>query len=165
MEPATMVGISPNTPEETSLLHPPFSQLIIAGGDEEIGPSDLIDWVHPVLCGIPAGLWLTCEIAEAGRGCLTARIRNGAQVKHLALCCTIPKRHAVPLCRLLPEVPAAMILLNDHAPQVMALLDGLAGWLNLFEAGDPALAPIVSVLTDYGTPALQRKRAPVSGPF
>jgi hypothetical protein len=118
-----------------------------------------------VLCGIPAGLWLSCEIAEAGRGCLTARIRNGAHVKHLALCCTLPRRHAGPLRLLLPQVPAAMILLNDHAPQVMALLDGLAGWLNLFEARDPALAPIVSVLTDYGTPAVQRKRAPFPGPF
>jgi hypothetical protein len=150
---------------EARLQNSPFTQLIIAGGDEEIGPSDLIDWVHPVLRGIPAGLWLTCEIAEAGRGCVTARIRNGAQVKHLALCCTIPRRHAGPLRRLLPQVPAALILLNDHAPQVMALLDAVAGWLNVFEAGDPALAPIVSLLTDYGTPALQRKRAPLPGPF
>ncbi len=163
MEPATIVGISPNTPEETSLLQPPFSQLIIAGGDEEVGPSDLIDWVHPVLCGIPAGLWITCEIAAAGRGCLTVQIRNGAHVPHLALCRTIARRDAGPLSRLLPEAPAAVILLNDHAAQVMTLLDGLARWLNVFEAGDPALAPIVSILTDRLAP--QRRRAPLSGPF
>ena len=134
------------------MLQSPFSQLIIAGGDEEIRPADLIDWVHPVLCGIPAGLWLTCEIAAAGRGCLTARIRNGAQVPHLALCCTIARRDAGPLRRLLPEAPAAVILLNDHAAQVMTLLDGLARWLNVFEAGDPTLAPIVSLLTDSACP-------------
>ena len=141
----------------------PYSQLIIAGGDEEIGSADLIDWINPVLSGIPEGLWLTCEIVPAERGCLTARIRNGACVPHLALCCTIPKRHARPLSRLLPTAPAAVILLNDHAAQVMALLDGLASWLNVFEAEDPALQPIVSVLTAYAAP--QRKRAPLPGPF
>lgn len=128
-----------------------YGQIIIAGGDDEISPGDLIDWVHPVLCGIPAGLWLTCEIAAASRGCLTARIRSGRRVPHLALCCTIPRRHASPLCHLLPEAPpAAVILLNDHAAQVMTLLDGLARWLNVFETGDPTLAPIISMLSDYG---------------
>jgi hypothetical protein len=160
-----MCGFSPNAPVEVRLQHTPFSQLIIAGGDEDIGPADLIDWVHPVLNGIPAGLWLTCEIAETGRGCLTARIRSGADVPHLALCRTIPQREAMLLSRLLPEAPAAVILLNDHAPQVMTLLDGLARWLNVFEAGDPALAPIISMLTEPAAPALQRKRAPLAGPF
>jgi hypothetical protein len=150
---------------EVRLQNSSFLQLIIAGGDEEIGPSDLIDWVHPVLCGIPAGQWLTCEIAAAGRGCLTMRIRNGAHVPHLALCRTISRRDARPLIRLLPEAPAAVILLNDHAAQVMTLLDGLARWLNVFEAGDPALAPIISVLMDQDTQAAQRKRAPSPGPF
>jgi len=150
---------------EIRLQNSPFTQLIIAGGDDEIGPADLIDWIHPVLCGIPAGLWITCEIAPAGRGCLTLRIRNGAHVPHLSLCRTIPRRDAGPLSRLLPEAPAAVILLNDHAAQVMTLLDGLARWLNVFEAEDPALAPIISMLTDRGTRAVQRKRAPHRGPF
>lgn len=141
----------------------PYSQLIIAGGDEEVGSADLIDWINPVLCGIPRGLWLTCEISPAGRGCLTARIRNGAYVPHLTLCRTLPRRQARPLSRLLPASSAAVILLNDHAAQVMALLDGLALWLNVFEAEDPALAPIISVLTTHATP--QRKRAPSPGPF
>jgi hypothetical protein len=148
---------------ETRLQHSPYSQLIIAGGDDEIGPADLIDWVYPVLCGIPAGRWLSCEIAAAEAGSLTALIRNGRHVPHLALCCTIPRRQALPLSRLLPGAPAAVILLNDHAAQVMALLDGLASWLNVFEAVDPALLPIVSVLSSYGSP--QRKRAPLAGPF
>jgi hypothetical protein len=148
---------------EIRLQHSPFSQLIVAGGDDDIGPADLIDWISPVLSGIPAGLWITCEIAAAGRGCLTARVRNGAHVPHLALCRTIARRDARHLVRLLPEVPAAVILLNDHAAQVMALLDGLARWLNVFETGDPALAPIVSILTDRLAP--QRRRAPLPGPF
>ena len=145
------------------MQHCPSGQIIIAGGDEEIGPADLIDWVRPVLNGIPLGQWIACEIAAAGRVFLTLRIRNGAHVPHLALCRTIPQREARLLSRLLPEAPAAVILLNVHAAQVMALLDGLACWLNVFEAGDPALAPIVSLLRDR--PAPQRRRAPLAGPF
>lgn len=141
----------------------PFSQLIIAGGDDEIGPSDLIDWVYPVLCGVRSGEWISCEVAAASRGSLTTRIRKGAQWPHLALCRTIARRDADVLSRLLPDLPAAVIMLGDHAAQVMTLLDGLAHWLNVFEAGDPALAPIVSLLTETAAP--QKRRAPLSGPF
>lgn len=127
-----------------------FNQIILAGGDDDISPADLVDWVYPVLCGIPAGRWLTCEIASANRGSLTARMRSGWRVPHLALCCTIPHKHAQPLRRLIPEAPPLLvILLDDHAAQVMTLLDGMARWLNVFEAADPALAPIVSLLNTY----------------
>ena len=153
-------------PPESPLPAPSFGQVIIAGGDDEITPADLIDWVQPVLSAIPSGQWLTCEIAAAGRGCLTARIRHGARVPHLALCSTIPQRQARLLRELLPEAPPlAVILLNDHAAQAMALLDGLAAWLNVFEAADPALAPIVSLLSSPAGTSLQRKRAPRAGPF
>ena len=136
-----------------------FGQIIIAGGDEETSPSELIDWVHPVLAGIPAGLWLTCEITAASRGCLTARTRRGTGAPHLALCRTVPRRKARPVCRLLPvPPPTAVILLNDHAAQVMTLLDGMAAWLNVFETGDPCLRPIIRLLNDYAGPALPARR-------
>jgi hypothetical protein len=150
---------------ETRLPHSPLSQVIIAGGDEEIGPADLIDWVQPVLSGMASGSWTTCEIAYAGRGCLTARIRNSTHVPRLALCSTIPRRDARALWRLLPGAPAAVILLDDHAAQVMTLLDGLARWLNVFEAAEPALAPIVGLLSDHAARPAQRRRAPLPGPF
>ena len=147
-----------------------FGQIIIAGGDEETSPAELFEWVHPVLAGIPAGLWLTCEITAAGRGCLTARIRRGTGAPHLALCCTVPLRHARPVCRLLPvPPPTAVILLNDHAAQVMTLLDGMAAWLNVFEIGDPAVKPIMTLLaacvgrTESRDEKALRLRNPVPG--
>lgn len=135
-----------------SLKHPTrYGQLIIAGGDEETSPAELIDWVYPVLCGTPGGEWLACEIAAAGRGCFTARIRSGHGAPHLALCRTVPRRLAKPVLGLLPAPPPiAVILLDEHAPQVMTLLDGMARWLNLFEAEDPCLAPIIRMLSDHG---------------
>ena len=153
-------------PRVSPLPTPSQGQIIIAGGDDEITPADLIDWIHPLLCGIPSGLWMTCEIAAADRGCLTARIRNGAHVPHLALCSTIPRKQAAVLQQLLPEPPPlAVILVSDHAAQAMALLDGLASWLNVFEAGEPALAPIISVLNNHAGMPAQRKRAPRAGPL
>jgi len=132
-----------------------FTQIILAGGEEDTTPSEMIDWILPVLAGIPAGLWLTCEITTAGRGCLTARMRSGTGTPHLALCSTVPRRLAKPVCRLLPAPPpSAVILLNDHAAQVMTLLDGMAAWLNLFEADDPALRPIIRLLSNSATGAL-----------
>ncbi|MFN4142009.1 hypothetical protein [Aestuariivirga sp.] len=128
-----------------------FSQIIIAGGDEDIGPADLIDWIHPVLSGIPGGLWLTCEIGAGEQGLLTARLQSGTRAQHLALCQTVPRRHASRVRSLLPAPPpTALILLNDHAAQVMSLLDGMAQWLNLFEGDDPALAPILRLLDSLG---------------
>jgi hypothetical protein len=172
MEPPREVGISALPPEDQplprdfSLPSPTFGQVIIAGGDDEITPADLIDWVQPVLTGIPFGQWLTCELAPAGRGCLTTRIRRGAQVPHLALCSTIPRRQARLLCGLLPEAPPmAVILLNDHAGQAMALLDGLASWLNVYEADEPALAHIISLLINYAGASPQSKRAPRARPY
>lgn len=172
MEPRQAIGISvflrrmSLLPRVSTLSTPPLGQLIIAGGDDEITPADLIDWIHPLLCGIPSGLWMTCEIAAADRGCLTARIRNGAIVPHLALCSTIPRKQAAQLQRLLPEPPPlALILLSDHAAQAMALLDGLASWLNVFEAHEPAIAPIISLLNNPAGTTMPRKRAPRAGPL
>ncbi len=133
-----------------SLKHPVnYGQLIIAAGDEETSPAELIDWVHPVLCGTQGGLWLACEIAVAARGCLTVRIRSGQGAPHLALCRPVPRRLAKPVLGLLPAPPPiAVILLDEHAAQVMTLLDGMARWLNVFEAEDPCLAPIIRMLSD-----------------
>lgn len=172
MEPGQAIGISVSVrrmsplPRVSPLPTPSSSQIIIAGGDDEITPGDLIDWIHPLLCGIPSGRWMTCEIAPADRGCLTARIRNGAKVPHLALCSTIPRKQAAALQLLMPEPPPlAVILVSDHAAQAMALLDGLASWLNVFEASEPALAPIVSLLNNHTVMLTQRKRPRRAGPL
>ena len=42
------------------------------------------------------------------------------------------------------------IVLNDHAAQVMALLDSMARWLGAYETGDPSLWPIISLLNMSG---------------
>ena len=55
----------------------------------------LIDWVLPVLSGIPDGTWFGCEITASSRGCLTARMRGGgAKLSHLAMCFTVPRSTA-----------------------------------------------------------------------
>lgn len=128
-------------------------QLIIAGGGEDATPAELLDWVSPVLRGVEGGLWLSCEVNPGGRGTLSARMRNGAMAPHLALCASIPRGQARRLRRLLPKpAPFAVVLLNDHAAQVMALLDGMAMWLNVFEADDPSIIPILDMLALWRRP-------------
>ncbi|WP_421695263.1 hypothetical protein [Aestuariivirga sp.] len=128
-----------------------YSQIILAGGDGDVSAADLIDWVLPVLSSLPREMWFGCEILAASRGCLTARIRSGGRPSHLALCCTVPRGTAQKLRRILPAPPPfALILLNAHAPQVMALLDGMARWLSQFEVDDPLPAPLIALMKALG---------------
>lgn len=136
---------------------PALGQLILAGGCEDISPADMLGWISPLLCGIGDGQWLTCEIARGGPGAMTAKLRTGAMAPHLTLCHTIPRLHATRLMRLKPRpAPAAVVMLNEHAAQVMTLLDGMAAWLYLFEADDPAIAAVTAMLADCNAPAEAR---------
>lgn len=144
-----------------AVLPASLGQVIIAGSGEDISPADMLEWIAPVLCGIAQGQWLTCEISRAGRGALTTRLRSGAMAPHLSLCRTVPRRRARAIGRLLPKPgTAAVVMLNENAAQVMTLLDGMALWLNAFEADDPAIGPIIRMLTELGSaPATAPRRA------
>lgn len=138
-------------------LPPALDQLIIAGSCEDISPADMLGWITPLLSGIAEGHWLTCEIERSGRWDMTARLRTGAMAQHLTLCRNISRPHAARLLRLRPSpAPAAVVMLNAHAAQVMTLLDGMAAWLYLFEADDPAIAAVTAMLADCGAPAGSR---------
>ena len=154
--------------QPTNRLQPALGQIIIAGGCEDISPAEMLGWISPLLYGIADGQWLTCEITRGARGSLTARLRTGAMAPHLTLCHGIPRRHAARLQRLRPRpAPAAVVMLNDHAAQVMTLLDGMAAWLYLFEADDPAIAAVTAMLEDCrapgDAPAQDRKTAAARG--
>lgn len=138
-----------------------LSQLILAGGSEDISANDMIEWIAPVLEGIAGGLWLSGEIIPSGDGLISLRFRSGQFARHLTLYRTIARPKARPVLDLLPSAqPTAVIMLNDHAPQIMTLLDGMASWLNLFDATDPRLSPLLGLLADCTTPETHlRKRA------
>lgn len=137
-----------------------FSQVIVAGGSEDISAQDMLEWIAPVLEGIPDGLWLSCELVPSGGRILSVKIRSGRVARHLPLCRTIPRLKARAVLNLLPATgPAAVVLLNDHAAQIMTLLDGMASWLNLFEKTDPRLAPLLALLADCSTPERLHKPA------
>ena len=133
---------------------PALGQMIIAGSCEDISPADMLGWITPLLSGIGDGQWLTCEIERSGRWAMTARLRTGAMAPHLTLCHSIPRLQAARLMRLKPRpAPAAVVMLNEHAAQVMTLLDGMAAWLYLFEADDPAIAAVTAMLAGCNAPA------------
>ncbi len=43
----------------------------------------------------------------------------------------------------------AIIMLDDSASQVLMLMDGIANWLNMFEASQAELQPIVSLFDRF----------------
>lgn len=129
-----------------------LSRVIIAGGSDDISAQDMIDWISPVLEGITDGLWLSAELNPSDRGQINVKLRNGRFARHLILCRLVARQRARPVLELMPAAgPTAVVMLNDHAPQVMTLLDGMASWLYIFEAEDPQLTPLMALLSDCAT--------------
>ena len=55
----------------------PYQQIIIAGSDEDVSTGDLLEWVYPVLAGIPNGRWSSCELEFDSQSEVFARYRSG----------------------------------------------------------------------------------------
>ena len=43
----------------------------------------------------------------------------------------------------------AIIMLDDHASQVLMLMEGIANWLNMFETSQAELKPVVSLFERF----------------
>lgn len=131
-----------------------LSQMIIAGSSDDVSAQDMMGWISPILQGIPGRLWLSCVLAPSEGGVLSITLRSGWSAPYLSLHRSLPRQKARTIRQLLPDTsPAIAILVNEHAPQILTLLDGMAGWLNLFDTTDPALSPIMSLLAEYGSEA------------
>lgn len=143
-----------------------FSQIIIAGGDDDITPSDLIDWVHPVLAGSPPGEWFAAELALSGKDVLHMVCRCGREPAPTAALGGLSPEERLSLMHCLPQHDVAVIMLERHGPQVMALLDNVARWLTVFDRDDPALTPLLWLLERFCTARaanLRNEKGPVSG--
>jgi hypothetical protein len=122
----------------------PYQQIIIAGSDEDVSTGDLLEWVHPVLAGIPNGRWSSCELEFHSETEVFARYRSGSSSIELNLSTGWTAEDIASFAPVIPAASAlAIIMLDDHASQVLMLMDGIANWLNMFETSQTELKPIV----------------------
>ena len=127
-----------------------FDQVIIAGGDEDMSAAELFDWVAPLLAGIPAGRWMSCQLDISEAGLVRAHYRHGMSATEI--CITLDPQ--APLTRdLLEQLPDAqsvtMILLSDFSSQAVMLLDSVARWLSIYDIDEDNIAPVVQLLGGF----------------
>lgn len=127
-----------------------FDQVIIAGGDEDVSAAELFDWVAPLLAGIPAGRWMSCQLDISEAGLVQAHYRHGMSATEV--CITLDPQ--APLTQeLLAQLPEAqsvtMILLSDFSSQAVMLLDSVARWLSIYDIDEESLAPVVKLLGGF----------------
>ena len=131
----------------------PYEQIIIAGGDEDVTSGELFEWVAPLLAGIPGGRWMSCQLEPGPGEELIAHLREGASGAVLSLPLGNHTAEAREILGQLPDAQSlTMIMLTDFASQAVTLLDGMAMWLNVFEADDPSIIPILDMLALWRRP-------------
>ncbi len=122
-------------------------QVIIAGGDEDVAARDLIDWVRPLLPGIPGGRWQVCEIEFLAGGRFAVRYQSGAPGHTAAFTAGWRPDEAARIAAHLPGASSlAIIVLEDCTGQMMSLLDSAASWLGVYDLGCDGLEPVAALL-------------------
>ena len=133
-----------------SLQQLPYQQIIIAGSDEDVSAGDLLEWVYPVLAGIPNGRWSSCELEFHSETEVFARYRSGDSSIELNLLTGWTAEDIASFGSIIPGAPAlALIMLDDYANQVLMLMDGIAKWLNIFETSQDELRPIIRLFETF----------------
>lgn len=121
-----------------------FEQIIVAGGDEDVSTSDLLDWVDPILVGIPHGKWASCELEFQSDSVVFARFRTGMSEIEINTFADWTDEEVKMVASQIPGATSlAMVMLNDYTSQVMTLMDGVASWLSVFETSQNEMKPIV----------------------
>lgn len=129
-----------------------FDQIIIAGCDEDVSSTELIEWIFPLLAGIPGGRWMSCQLEFGQAGEVLAHYRQGGCDRVLSIALDPLAQETRALTSHLPGAESmTMILLNDFTSQAMALLDGIARWLNIYEVEEQKLAPVLRLLGLFQT--------------
>lgn len=124
----------------------PFQQIIIAGSDEDVSTGEMLEWVYPVLAGIPNGRWSSCELEFHSQSEVFARYRSGNSSIELNLSTGWTAEDLAVFGSIIPGAPAlALIMLDDYSSQVLTLMDGIAKWLNIFETSQHELKPVVAL--------------------
>lgn len=142
-DPATAATI----PEMAPLA---FDQVIIAGGDEDVSAAELFDWVAPLLAGIPAGRWMSCQLDISETGLVQAHYRHGMSATEV--CISLDPQAPLTrdlLCQLPDAQSVTLILLNDFSSQVVMLLDSVARWLSIYDIDEDNIAPVVQLLGGF----------------
>ena len=125
-------------------------QLIIAGGDEDVSSDELLEWVSPLLAGIPQGRWATCQIDWATPTDVLARFRCGRNAGEFHFHAAWTAEEVQLIKSEVPSVDAlALVVVETHSSQVITLLDSVASWLNLYEADNAAIAPFVKLFGEF----------------
>lgn len=124
-----------------------FEQVIVAGGDEDIAAADLVDWVRPLLSGIPGGRWQVCEIDFLPEGLLSVRYQNGAPGHPVAFTTRWDRADFGRVAAHMPSATSlALIVIEDCTGQMMTLLDSAASWLGVYDLGHTELEPVAALL-------------------
>ena len=126
---------------------PRLEQVIVAGGDEDVAAADLVDWVKPLLPGIPGGRWQVCEIDFLPDGLLSVRYRSGAPGHPVAFTTRWDREEFARVAAYLPSATSlALIVIEDCTGQMMTLLDSAASWLGVYDLGHTGLEPVAALL-------------------
>lgn len=126
---------------------PRFDQVIVAGGDDDVAASDLVEWVTPLLPGIPGGRWQICEIDFLPEGGLSVRYQNGTPGQPVAFVTAWAEEDARRVASHMPRASSlALIVIEDCTGQMMTLLDSAATWLGVYDLGHWNLEPVAQLL-------------------
>lgn len=126
---------------------PRFDQVIVAGGDEDVAASDLVDWVRPLLPGIPGGRWQVCEIDFLPEGGLAVRYHSGAPGFPVSFTTQWAREDFERVASHMPRASSlALIVIEDCTGQMMTLLDSAATWLGVYDLGHWKLEPVARLL-------------------
>ena len=123
----------------------------------------MLQWVWPVLAGIPAGRWMSYEIEPQDGSPPTVQLRCGTDSRGDRYVQPVGAAEAAELDILIPgSSPLVLILLDDHVEQIMSLLDSNVTWLNSFDTHDPAVRPLLSLCERFQVSCpIRRKNQPL----
>lgn len=124
-------------------------QYIIAGGDEDMTANQMLEWIMPMLHGMPGHRWATCELEFEGEE-FFARYRNShSRVRYNYF--DNWTKDELALCRLLlpASTALAIIAIGSYSSQVFTLIDSVASWLGMFDPGRPEMRPIRRLMLTF----------------
>ncbi len=145
----------------------PFEHVIIAGGDDDVGTSDLIHWISPVLAGLPRSRWITAEMTLQPARRLSVQCRFGQSPGPALELHGFGGNDLRTLEDHLPSADAVLVMLDHCVPQVMTLLDTTARWVMAFDSEATELTPLLPLIDRICASAAiakaQNRKGPVAG--
>jgi hypothetical protein len=129
----------------------PLDTVIIASGDDEVSIPDVLEWIAPLLAGIPRGAWSACTLDVGREGNVEATfLAPLAHDNKKSLRRSWNDSEMQAFARIVPTLGRmAVVMLNECASQAFCLIDVLASWLTLCDSGQEELEPLINIFAEY----------------